>query len=136
MESEQGQPTPSPLVLIVDDNQRIRSAIAWSLHHQGFQVVEAADGLEAWQWMEQAARELLYPSVILLDLAMPGADGYSFLEWMQSTWTDRHPTPSIIVMTTGQIDSTSRPLSLLVKQVIAKPFHLRDLQEVIRTWCS
>lgn len=74
MESEQGQHTRSPIVLIIDDNQKIRSIIAWSLHHQGFQSIEAANGLEALHWMEEAANKQVYPSVILLDLTMPGID--------------------------------------------------------------
>ncbi|MBO0779690.1 MAG: response regulator [Ktedonobacteraceae bacterium] len=136
MESEQNQRTRSPIVLIIDDNQEIRNVIAWSLHHRGFQPVEAANGLEALRWMEDAASKQRYPSVILLDLAMPGIDGYSFLDWMQSTWGNRSPTPAIIVMTAGQLDTTSPPLSPLVNQIIAKPFHLHDLEDVIRTWCA
>lgn len=86
--------------------------------------------------MEHAASTQRYPSVILLDLAMPGLDGYGFLEWLQVAWGNHHSMPSIILMTAGQIAPTVHPLSSLVKQIIAKPFHLRDLEEAIRTWCA
>jgi DNA-binding response OmpR family regulator len=79
-----------PLVFIVDDSPTIRHIVAWSLQCGGFQPIKVANGFEAVKWMEQAARERLYLSVILLDLAMPDMDGRSFLQWLQSTWVGRY----------------------------------------------
>lgn len=44
-----------PIVLINDDHPMLRQMVAWTLQFGGCQLVEAADGLEALQWMEQAA---------------------------------------------------------------------------------
>ena len=135
MEQLPNQRTKSPVVLIVDDNPAIRNVVAWSLQFGGFQPIEASNGLEAVKWMEQAANEQRYPAVILLDLAMPGMDGRAFLEWLQSTWVDRYPIPAIIVITAGHINEKSFIPPSAVKQIVTKPFHVRDLLEIIRR-CS
>lgn len=61
----------APLVLVVDDYADAREMYAESLLVSGFRVAEAADGLSA---IEQA-RELA-PDVILMDLSLPGMDGW------------------------------------------------------------
>jgi DNA-binding response OmpR family regulator len=127
---------PLPSVLIVDDNAAIRKVIAWSLSMSGFQPIEAANGLEALAWMEQAARELLYPSVILLDLAMPEIDGYAFLEWLQITWVSRSPLPAILLTIASPVDEKTLALFPAIKQIIAKPFHMHDLLQMVRKWSA
>lgn len=130
------QHAQAPIVLIVDDNSAIRNVVGWSLQFGGFQPIEAANGLEAVKWMEQAASEKRYPAVILLDLAMPGMDGRSFLTWLQSTWVDRYPTPAIIVVTAGHLNEKNLNPPPVVKEIVTKPFHVRDLLEVIRKWAG
>lgn len=123
-----------PLIaLVIDDNVTIRQLIAWSLHTDGFHPVEAANGLEAIAWMEQAAREQMYPTLILLDLMMPDMDGRSFLAWLQSSWVGRHPVPPLILLTASPLRVGENFMTLypFVKQIISKPFHIRDLLESI-----
>ena len=133
MEQPQNQRLrPAPIVLIIDDNPAIRNVVSWSLQFGGYEPVEIANGLEAVRWIEQATSKKRYPSVILLDLAMPGMDGRSFLEWLQTTWPPTRPSPAIIIITAGHADKTE--LNSYVKQVVTKPFHVRDLLEVIRQW--
>ncbi len=122
----------SPIVLIVDDNPAIRNVISWSLKLGGYAPIEAATGWEAVAWMEQAAREQRYPAVVLLDLGMPDMNGETFLQWLQTTWPAHYPTPSIIIVTAGYADE--RMLNAHVKQIVTKPFHMRDLLEAVRTW--
>lgn len=120
----------SPIVLIVDDNPAIRNVVSWSLKLGGYEPIEAANGWEAVHWMEQASREQRYPAVVLLDLAMPGMNGETFLQWLQSTWPHSYPSPAIIIITAGYADE--RMLNTHVRQIVTKPFHVRDLLEVIR----
>ncbi len=123
-----------PIVLIVDDNPGIRNVVSWSLRFGGYEPVEAANGLEAIHWIEQAWRAKRYPAVILLDLAMPGMDGKTFIEWLQTTWPPTSPPPAIIIVTAGHADQ--KFFNAYVKQVVTKPFHVRDLLEVIRRWTA
>lgn len=134
MEQLQYQRESLPLVLIVNDNSTIRMLLAHSLHCSGFQPVEVADGREATQWMERAASELLYPAVILLDLAMPGMDGLAFLQWLQTSWSNDHPTPAIILITASFIDKRMLAFFPSIKQTVSKPFHIRDLVTIVRRW--
>src|SRR5438132_2439850 len=90
-----------PIVLVVDDNPAIRDMVSWALELDGYEPAEAAEGYEALAWMNSAAREGRYPDVILLDLAMPGMNGRTFLERLQAQWEAVHPFPSIIVITAG-----------------------------------
>ena len=123
-----------PIILIVDDNPALRQVTACILQMSGFCPVEAADGLDALQWMEHAAREQHYPALILLDLAMPGMDGRAFLQWLHATWVGRYPVPAIIVCTASRLDENIAALSPFVKQIVGKPFHAHDLLDVVHRW--
>jgi PAS domain S-box-containing protein len=63
-------------VLVVDDNTDDRNLVARDLSAQGYDVVQAADGKEAWTWLENHPR----PAVMLLDLVMTGLDGFELLD--------------------------------------------------------
>ena len=119
-----------PIVLVVDDNPAIRDMVSWALELDGYEPAEAAEGYEALAWMDNAAREGRYPDVILLDLAMPSMNGSAFLERLHAQWEAAHPLPSIIIITAGV--TVADPASLGVDYVIVKPFHVRDLLNVIR----
>jgi DNA-binding response OmpR family regulator len=127
MEPLQESHDASPLVLIVDDHPAIRTMMAHALHVHGFEPIEAANGREAISWMEQSARALLYPSLLLLDLAMPVLDGHAFLTWLQSNWVGRYPTPRIILITASASDEQLLMYFPIVTHILPKPFHIRDL---------
>ncbi len=119
-----------PVVLVVDDNPAIRDMVSWALELDGYEPAEAAEGQEALDWIDSALREGRYPSVILLDLTMPGMNGVSFLQHLSQQWEVAHPLPAVVVITAG-IDGPDAE-TLGVQQVIIKPFHVRDLLDVVR----
>jgi len=65
---------PSDPVLLIEDNDRMRPALARLLRYQGYQVVEMHDGQDAWDYLQRGGRA----SVIVLDLVMPRLDGRRF----------------------------------------------------------
>jgi len=68
----EGMPARAPRVLVVDDEAVIRQLIVINLELEGFDVHQAADGLDALE----RAREV-DPDVITLDVMMPGLDGWA-----------------------------------------------------------
>ena len=84
-------------VLIVDDDLATREMLRRTLAKGGWTVVEAADGREAMTQLEHAA-----PAVVLLDLMMPGMDGFEVLEAMrhEEAWRDI----PVIVITAKDLD--------------------------------
>ena len=75
----------APLVLVVDDYDDAREMYAESLLVSGFRVVQAADGLAA---VECARR--LGPDVILMDLSLPGLDGWEATRRLKADERTRH----------------------------------------------
>ncbi len=57
-------------ILVVDDEDNIRDLIVFNLEQQGFETIEAADGIEAIEKVEEKS-----PDLIILDLMMPKMDG-------------------------------------------------------------
>ena len=81
-----------PSVLIVDDEANIRRMLARLLEAEGYEAAGAADGAEG-----VAAIERSEPDVLLLDLALPGADGHEVLGTVRARW------PSLpVVMMSGR----------------------------------
>jgi two-component system cell cycle response regulator DivK len=74
-----------PLVLVVDDYQDAREMYAEYLSFSGFRVVEAGNGAEA---VEKAFA--LLPDVILMDLSLPGMDGWTATRQLKSDDRTRH----------------------------------------------
>jgi two-component system cell cycle response regulator DivK len=84
---------PEPLVLVVDDYQDAREMYAEYLKASGFRVAEARTGIEA----VAKARELR-PDCILMDLSLPGIDGWEATRQLKA---DHHTTQIPVVAITG-----------------------------------
>jgi CheY-like chemotaxis protein len=116
-----------PLVLIVDDDARIRALMARLLETSGYAAVEAANGKEALALMQRRR-----PCVILLDLQMPIMDGWEFRR-QQLADPDLADVPVICV--TGFYDSSDMFRSAGVK-CFTKPVQLSALLQAIREVCQ
>jgi excisionase family DNA binding protein len=89
-----GGSTAGPLVLVVDDDARIREYVRVNLEMEGYIVREAASAEEALAAIDDQA-----PELVLLDVVMPGVDGWQMLQRMQ----ERHGSIPVI-MFSGQVD--------------------------------
>jgi len=121
--------TRQPIILVIDDNPAIRDMVSWALELDGYEPAEAAEGQEALDWISNAAREGRYPSVILLDLTMPGMDGNEFLRCLHAQWEVAHPPPAVVVITARRENPDATRLG--VAEIIVKPFHVRDLLDAV-----
>ena len=81
-----------PEVLIVDDDPDVRSLLVFTLSDAGFEVREARDGAHALDALREHA-----PDCMLLDLMMPGIDGFGVLETMRAE--DLARTTRVVILT-------------------------------------
>jgi two-component system response regulator RegX3 len=105
-------------VLIVEDDEASRTALARGLEHHGFAVLEAADGSSALQAYDPRAVDL-----IVLDVGLPDMDGFSVL----TTLRQRSDVP--VVMLSGRAEEVDRVvgLELGADDYVVKPYSLREL---------
>lgn len=114
MTRESDPPAP-PLVLIVDDDEGIRQAIADLLEDEGFATAQAANGLEALNFL---ADDRATPVLILLDLMMPVVDGWTFCKIRQGVL--RLMEIPVIAVSAGSMSGAREPLR--ADAVLPKPF--------------
>ena len=110
----------TPMVLIVDDDARIREFVRVNLEMDGFQVREAGNAEEGLAVLEDEP-----PDLILLDVMMPGVDGWEMLRRVQ----ERHGTGSIpVIMFSGQADnSQDDAVARGAQGFVGKPFNPQEL---------
>ncbi len=108
---------PQPIVLVADDDAATRYVIASTLDHEGISVVEASSGQEAVD-----AFKRVRPDVILMDVEMPGMDGYQACKVIRSS---EGGADLPIVMVTGHDDSESvnRAFDVGATDFISKPIN-------------
>ena len=66
-----------PIILIAEDEDDLREMYTMALTHAGFEVLQAINGHEVLEWLEKKYMEV---NLILLDIVMPGMDGFEALE--------------------------------------------------------
>ena len=114
-------PTSSaPYCLIVDDEPRLRQVMAHLMRSDGFQCVEAADGLEALRLLETT------PVILVLsDLRMPKMDGVELLRATRA----RFPDVAVVMITAvADVEMAVNCLGLGAADYVVKPYQLEDVR--------
>jgi len=101
-------------ILIVDDDPDIRAILADRLAARGYDILEATDGLRA---LELSAREL--PDVMLLDLDLPGADGFTVLERLRQ---ESFPPTVVVITAYATIEKAVEAMRRGAYDFLPKPF--------------
>ncbi len=107
-------------VLVIDDERDIRQVLVYVLEDEGYQVDEAPDGEAALELIERQ-----HPDVIILDMKMPGMDGWEFVRRYRERYDHQAP---IIVLTAAQ-DAARRGADVSADGYVPKPFDLDVLTE-------
>lgn len=101
-------------VLVIDDEQAIRLLIVAILEDEGHRVIEARDGFEGLDLLAQER-----PDVVILDIMMPGIDGYETLRRIrQDTQLDGVP---VVMVSAGGFQAPDN-----VAAFLRKPFDITD----------
>lgn len=112
-------------ILVIDDEEWLREVIHLALKQKGFEVIEAANGVEG---MEKARKEL--PDLILCDINMEKMDGYVTLTSLRS----EAPTAAIpFIFMTGLADGAGmrRGMELGADDYLSKPFNIAALYAAV-----
>jgi type II secretory ATPase GspE/PulE/Tfp pilus assembly ATPase PilB-like protein/CheY-like chemotaxis protein len=112
-------------VLVADDDPQMRRLIRTVLEREGFEVIEAADGLDALDAVEQSS-----PGLVLLDMDMPRLDGMGVLEEIRARV--RTATLPVIFLTAQTGDTEAQALELGADDFLAKPVQPRSLTARVR----
>lgn len=112
------------LILLVDDEERIIGMLRQYLESEGFRTLSASDGNSALELVRTHQ-----PDLVVLDIMMPGRDGWSVCREIRSMGT----TP--VIMLTARAEETDKLLGLELgaDDYLTKPFSVRELAARIRT---
>lgn len=116
-----GRSKGGPLVLLVDDDEKVRELVRVNLEFEGYTVSEAGSADEGLAVIEQSQ-----PDLVLLDVMMPHVDGWEMLRRIQ----ERYGVGTIpVVMFSGQIDAEAQARAETggAKGFVGKPFDLQLL---------
>ncbi len=116
--------TPEARLLVVDDEPNIRELLSASLRYAGFEVETAADGQQA-----LALAETYRPDLLVLDVMMPGLDGFGVVRRMRQSG---RRTPVVFLTARDAAEDKISGLTLGGDDYVTKPFSLDEVLARIR----
>jgi DNA-binding response OmpR family regulator len=111
-------------VLVVDDEPIVREVVVSYLQREGYRTLEAGDGDHARELVESEA-----PSLVVLDLMLPGTDGLELCRWIRA----RSELPVIMLTARGEEADRIVGLELGADDYVTKPFSPRELAARVRS---
>jgi len=116
----------SKRIFVVDDDKEIREIVTFVLKRNGFEVAVACNGEQLQHLLFQQI-----PDLIILDVMMPGEDGYRIFSSLRSNPPTRHVP--VVIMTAHTEDIYERiSVDLGAAEHITKPFHPFELVERVK----
>src|SRR5436309_1144357 len=112
---------PAREVLLVDDEDSLRKVVKDLLERDGYIVSEARDGVQALDQVDRVG-----PDIIVLDLNMPGLDGYGVLSHLRSRPATAD-IPAIVLTAKSDEDNDVREFEMGADDFLTKPFRARAL---------
>ncbi len=112
-----------PCIMVVDDEQPILKLLSRTLEPEGYGVVVADNGRSALELLEERT-----PDLIILDIMMPGLDGFQVLDLVRQ----RSNVPIIMLTARGEVTALCDALVLGADDYVRKPFGTRELLARIR----
>jgi CheY-like chemotaxis protein len=122
--------TVDDYVLVVEDDPDMRESMESVLTYAGHAIATVADGVEALTWL---AGDRPQPCVILLDLMMPGMNGFELRARLRA---DPVLSAIPVVVLTGAGPLADRKGDELAAEILRKPIDLRDLLAAIQRHCA
>ena len=118
------QPNTPRHILVVDDEHTIREVVRRYLEHDGFSVAEAASGQAALDAIDSQP-----PDLVVLDLMLPGIDGWSLTNRLRASG---HDIPIVMLTARGETSDRIYGLDLGADDYVTKPFSPQELVSRVR----
>jgi 8-oxo-dGTP diphosphatase len=113
-------------VLIVDDSQTLRHMLSELLKDQGIEVMEATNGVEAKEKIQQRC-----PDLVITDLIMPQMNGYELCRWIKNE-PQTQDLPVLVCTTKSEEFDRYWGMKQGADAYITKPFHPPELIQTVR----
>jgi DNA-binding response OmpR family regulator len=110
-------------ILVVDDEPIVREVVVRYLERDGYRTLEASSGDEAQRLLEREP-----PALIVLDVMLPGIDGFELCRWIRS----RSDMPILMLTARGEEADRIVGLELGADDYLTKPFSPRELAVRVR----
>ncbi len=110
-------------ILVVDDEDALRTVLSAELNSEGYEVGAAADGMEAVSELQKMKYDL-----VLLDIKMPNMNGFEVLKVIK----EKHPGTRVIMLTGfADLKNAIESKKLGAEDFVSKPYDLVDLLTTI-----
>lgn len=128
--------TENPIdIWLIDDDDGHALLVEESFHDAGLRngFLRASNGSEGWQWLQDVETgKRIGPGLVLLDISMPGMDGFEVLEGIKTSPRLKH-IPVIMLTSTDHPREIQRSYELGASAYIIKPVDFERLHEKVRT---
>ena len=118
-------------VLMADDERDVLEVMSKKIRMEGYEVITAGDGLQAWDLIVSES-----PDVILLDLTMPGMDGFALLKKLREHPPSEKWQPVIIISGLNELADMQKGFSLEADHYLTKPCRIDEILKAIRLMVS
>jgi pilus assembly protein CpaE len=115
-------------ILVVDDDPNVQRGLEYTLKQEGYDVVIASDGAEAFRLYGAES-----PDLILLDVLLPKLDGYQVAEKIRAEEAGSRHTPIIMLTAEREVEQKVRGLRAGADDYLIKPFHPAELLARIKS---
>ena len=117
-------------VMVVDDEKDVVYLIKVLMEREKFEVIEAFNGLEAYNMLTATDEKKVFPDAIILDIMMPEMDGYTFQSKLQEI-DKLQDIPIVILTAKGQMKDLFE-LSSNIFAFVEKPFEPKNLIKIVK----
>ena len=114
-------------ILVAEDEPQVLEIIARKLREAGYEVVVAADGVEAWDRIQSEA-----PDIIILDVVMPRKDGFEVLRDLRAQPPQAKWQPVIMVTARDELADIRQGMGLLADSYLTKSCEMADILKTVR----
>jgi pilus assembly protein CpaE len=115
-------------ILVVDDDPNVQRGLEYTLKQEGYDVVIASDGAEAFRLYGTEA-----PDLVLLDVMLPKLDGYQVAEKIRAEEAGTRHVPIIMLTAEREVEQKVRGLRAGADDYLVKPFHPAELLARIKS---